>query len=270
MQRLQAIQESAVLEAEILLAFTLKKPRSYLRTWPQRTLEKKALKQYQQYIERRFQGEPIAYIIGSWEFWSLDLKVTPATLIPRPETERLVELALEKLPNHCSCKIADLGTGSGAIALAIAKERPLCQIIATDISPRAIEIATINRNTHKLNNVEFIQSNWFEALQESKDFDLIVSNPPYIASNDPHLLQGDLPFEPSAALVSSSKGLHDIHQIVTTSRSHLKPGGWLLLEHGYNQGKTAGQLLKENGYDSIQCVSDYAQNERVSMGRVPA
>jgi len=149
-QRLQSTQDAAQLEAEILLAFSLKKPRSYLRAWPQNRLEEKQLNQYQQYIDRRAQGEPIAYITGSREFWSLELSVTPATLIPRPETERLIELALEKLPDNRQYKIADLGTGSGAIAVALAKERPLCHIIATDISTQALDVAEINRATHKL------------------------------------------------------------------------------------------------------------------------
>jgi len=267
-QRLRATQDAAQLEAEILLAFTLEKPRSYLRAWPQSKLEESQQSQYLQLIERRVKGEPIAYIIGTREFWSLDLKVTPATLIPRPETERLVELALEKIPNNTPRRIADLGTGSGAIALAIAKERPLCQITATDASPQAIEIAKINRDTHKLSNVQFVQSHWFYAFQETDKFDLIVSNPPYVAIEDPHLQQGDLTFEPSTALVSGPDGLDDIRQIVASSATHLTPGGWLLLEHGYDQGKAVTQLLKENGFNSIECIADYAQNERVSMGKV--
>ncbi len=190
--RLQATQDAAQLEAEILLAFTLEKSRSYLRAWPEHKLEETQQSQYLQLIERRVKGEPIAYIIGSREFWSLDLKVTPATLIPRPETERLVELALEIIPDNAPCKIADLGTGSGAIALAIAKERPSCHIIATDASPQAIEIAKTNSERHKLINVEFMQSHWFDACKKTDKFDLIVSNPPYVAMNDPHLQQGDL------------------------------------------------------------------------------
>lgn len=265
---LHVTQDAAQLEAEILLAFTLNKPRSYLRAWPQNRLEKWHLNRYRQYIERRAHGEPIAYILGSREFWSLELKVTPDTLIPRPETERLVELALEKIPNNSRYNLADLGTGSGAIALALAKERPLCHIIATDASPQAIDVAKFNRNRHTLTNVKLIQSHWFDQLKDMQNFDIIVSNPPYIASDDPHLQQGDLPYEPMNALVSGPEGLNDIHQIITGSAAHLIPGGWLLLEHGYDQGQAVRQLLNKHGYDEIQCIADYAHNERVSMGRL--
>jgi release factor glutamine methyltransferase len=257
---------SAKLEAEILLAYVLKKPRSFLHTWPERSLESSFLDQYQTLVQRRCQGEPIAYITGQREFWGLSLTVSPATLIPRPETERLVEIALEKIPTDESCLIADLGTGSGALAFALASERPLCQIIGTDISAAALAVAKENGQRLNLTNVSFIQGRWFEPLKD-RQFDLVVANPPYVASNDPHLQEGDLRFEPRQALSAGPDGLEAIREIIASAKTHLKPGAWLMLEHGYDQGDSVITLFEENGFSHVFCHRDYAARERATEGQ---
>ncbi|WP_455210954.1 peptide chain release factor N(5)-glutamine methyltransferase [Kaarinaea lacus] len=264
---LKSHNDSAALEAEILLCHCLKKNRAYLRTWPEKPLDAEVLAQYQQLLSRRQQGEPIAYITGYKEFWDLNLRVSPEVLIPRPETEHLVELALEKIPADATWHIADLGTGSGAIALAIAKERPHCRITATDQSVASLEVAKDNANANNIQNVRFCHSSWFEALAEER-FNVIVSNPPYVSDHDPHLQQGDLRFEPQRALSSGPNGLDDIEHIIRHAGAHLIPPGWLLLEHGYQQGNAVMALLQNHGFCEVQCHSDYAQLERVSVGRL--
>ena len=263
---LRPTQEAAALEAEILLGYCLQKNRAYLRTWPEIHLNIIVSTQYQQLLLRRQQGEPIAYLTGHKEFWDLRLRVTPAVLIPRPETEHLVELALERIPSDAQWQIADLGTGSGAIALAIAKERPRCQITAIDVSADAIEIARQNAVQNQILNLSFQIGSWFEALT-NKRFDVIAANPPYIAENDPHLHQGDLRFEPSRALSAKANGLEDLRHIVSHAPRYLIGPGWLLLEHGYQQGDAVTTLLKEHGFSQVRCHADYAQLERVSLGR---
>jgi release factor glutamine methyltransferase len=264
---LQPHHESAALEAEILLCHCLNKSRAYLRTWPEKPLNKEVLAQYQQLLARRQQGEPIAYITGYKEFWDLRLHVTPEVLIPRPETEHLVELVLEKIPADAAWHIADLGTGSGAIALAVARERPRCRITATDQSSASLAVAKDNALHNNIHNVRFRESYWFEAL-ENECFHMVVSNPPYVAENDPHLKQGDLRFEPVSALSSGPQGLDDIEHIIRHAGAYLTAPGWLLLEHGYQQGDAVVQLLRNNGFKDVQCHSDYAQLERVSAGRL--
>ena len=263
--KLQATHTAAPLEAEMLLAYVIAKPRSFLRTWPQTLLTSSQWEQYHQLTTRRLKGEPIAYLIGEREFWSMKLTVTPATLIPRPETERLVELALAKIPPHANWQIADLGTGSGAIALAIAKERPGCQISACDKSQQALNIAISNAHRHNIKNIQWLHSHWFEGLG-AQQFDVVVANPPYIAVDDPHLSQGDLRFEPISALTSGQQGLDDIIEIVTQSRKYIKAGGWLLIEHGFNQGEQVASLLTANHFEAVECVSDYGARERVTLG----
>ncbi len=265
-EQLKFHHDSAALEAEILLCHCLEKNRAYLRTWPEKPLDAEVLVQYQQLLARRQRGEPIAYITGYKEFWDLRLRVTPDVLIPRPETEHLVELALEKIPNDVAWHIADLGTGSGAIALAIAKERPQCQITATDQSAASLAVAKDNAIHNNIRNVSFRESFWFEAL-EDECFNVVVANPPYVAENDPHLQQGDLRFEPQSALSSGPQGLDDIKHIIQRAGVHLIDPGWLLLEHGYQQGSAVTELLRNNGFAEVQCHSDYAQLERVSLGR---
>ena len=255
------------LDAELLLLHVVQKSRSWLLTHADDVLDPDARTAYASLIERRANGEPVAYITGQRGFWSLDLEVTPATLIPRPETELLVELALQRLPDDVACGVADLGTGSGAIALAIANERPYAQVIATDASADALAVARRNAQHHAIGNVAFVQGDWLAPLA-GQQFDLIVSNPPYIEAEDPHLAQGDLRFEPASALASGPDGLDDIRRIVHDAHAHLRAGGWLLFEHGWNQGDASRALLREAGYAEVFTACDLEQRDRVSGGRL--
>lgn len=253
-------------DAEVLLAYALSKPRSWLIAHADDVLSPDHAAAYALLIEQREAGEPIAYITGRRGFWSLDLEVTPATLIPRPETELLVELALERLPMDQSCRVLDLGTGSGAIALAIARERSMAKITAIDASSDALVVAQHNAHHHHVENVSFIQGDWFAPLGDER-FDVIVSNPPYIESGDPHLQQGDLRFEPMNALASGVDGLDDIRRIIRDAGLHLMPGGWLLFEHGWKQGDASRALLRDAGFVELSTVHDLEQRDRVSLGR---
>ena len=267
----QSQQDAAKLEAEILLAFILNKPRSHLYTWPEQEISASQQSQYNSLLRRRCSGEPIAYMTGEREFWGLTLKVSPATLIPRPETERLVEIALSYIPDSEAVRVADLGTGSGAIALAIASERPKASIVATDISDAALEVAQENQSILGLSRVRFYQGHWFDALgdqgETSEQFNFIVANPPYIAEGDPHLVQGDLRFEPALALSSGSDGLHDLRTIIQNATQYLAKGAYLLLEHGYDQASAISDLFEKSGYSDVQCYSDYGDRERATIGR---
>lgn len=256
------------LEAEVLLSHVLSKPRSWLIAHAGDALEDAQVRAYDALVQRRRQGEPVAYITGHRGFWSLDLQVTPATLIPRPETELLVELALERLPKGQRARVADLGTGSGAIALAIARERPDAQVTATDASAEALAVAQRNAAAHRIANVGFAHGDWLSPLAGQR-FNVIVSNPPYIEAGDPHLAQGDLRFEPASALASGADGLDDIRRIVTQSRQHLLPGGWLLMEHGWNQGPGVREWLGLAGYHDVFTTQDLEQRDRVTGGRWP-
>jgi release factor glutamine methyltransferase len=256
-------------EAELLLLHVVKQPRSWLFTHADDDLDMDVQTAYAELLERRARGEPVAYITGARGFWSLDLEVTPATLIPRPETELLVELALERLPRNASCAVADLGTGSGAVALALASELPLCRVTATDASAAALEVARRNAARLGIDNVTFVQGDWMAPLGDAR-FELIVSNPPYIESDDAHLARGDLRFVPATALASGRDGLDDIRRIVATAREHLAPGGWLLFEHGWNQGEAARALLHQAGNDDVFTAQDLEQRDRVSGARNPA
>jgi release factor glutamine methyltransferase len=220
---------------------------------------------FQHLIERRARGEPVAYLTGTRGFHAIELCVTPSVLIPRAETEVLVDLALQCIPVDADCRVADLGTGSGAIALAIAHARPQARVIATDISEAALEVARGNAERLRIGNVEFRQGDWYAGLGDER-FDVIVSNPPYIAEGDPHLHEGDLRFEPAAALASGADGLDAIRVIV---RAHLRNGGWLLLEHGFDQGADVRDLLLDHGYAEVFTRHDLEGRERVSGGRAP-
>ncbi len=264
--QLQVSSESARADAEILLAHCLQKSRTYLFTWPEKELEPAVEAQFKQLLALRCNGVPVAYLTGYREFWTLNLRVTAATLIPRPETELLVEAALAKIPTNASCDVLDLGTGTGAIALAIASERPLAKIIAVDASTAALAIAAENVQTHGLSNVMLQHSDWFTALSAQR-FHLIVSNPPYIEQQDPHLQQGDVRFEPLTALASGEDGLEDIRHIVAHAPARLHAGGWLLLEHGYNQGQAVTNLLQQRGFQQVHCLPDLAGNDRISLGQ---
>lgn len=256
---------TADLDAQLLLAKVLGKSPTYLRTWPERELDAGQLARYEKLIARRRQGEPVAYLLGQQGFWSLDLQVSPATLIPRADTERLVELALELGPAG-DAQVLDLGTGTGAIALALASERPDWQVLGCDTVVQAVELAEHNRQVHKLANARFMQSDWFAALTPEA-FDLIVSNPPYIAAADPHLTQGDVRFEPASALVSGVDGLDAIRHIVELAPGHLQASGWLLIEHGWDQSTAVRLLLQQRGFASVQSWQDLAGHERVSGGQ---
>ena len=261
--------ESAMFESELLLAHALEKNRTYLHTWPERELSEAQLTRFTHLIERRLQGEPAAYITGEREFWSLPLEVTPDTLIPRPETELLVELALEQIPADQRFNIADLGTGSGAIALALASERPLSDIHAVDFSADALAVAERNRSRHALNNVTLHCGSWLAPLTEQR-LQVIVSNPPYIREDDRHLNEGDLPFEPRSALVAMDKGLDDIRTIIDHSRAQLTDDGWLLIEHGYDQSNDVAQLFEQHGYHNITPHHDLSGQPRVVVGQYRA
>jgi release factor glutamine methyltransferase len=266
---LAAVTEEPRLEAEILLVQVLGKSRTWLRAWPEKPVEAAQEQQYQALLARRLAGEPIAYILGAREFWSREFLVTPAVLIPRPDTELLVELALALLPQSQPARVADLGTGSGAIAVSIALERPQVQVIAADFSTEALAVARSNAQRLGAANVQCCLSDWLDGLPP-QPFDLILSNPPYIAENDPHLQQGDLRFEPASALVSGPDGLDDLRRIAAAARSRLLPGGWLLLEHGYDQAAAVRHCLHTLGYLKVASHRDLAGQERTTLGQTPA
>lgn len=253
-------------DAEILLAHALEKNRSWLFAHATDPVTDDAHVSFRTLLQRRTEGEPVAYLTGRQGFWTLDLEVGPATLIPRPETELLVELALARIPVDEAMRVADLGTGSGAIALSIAKERPAAQVIATDASAAALEVARRNAVSNGIANIEFRSGDWFEPLQGER-FDIIVSNPPYIADGDPHLDKGDLRFEPTMALSCGPDGLDAIRKIVGSASAHLDTGGWLLLEHGWDQGEAVRGLLNVAGCIDVETARDLEGRDRVSLGR---
>ena len=255
-------------DAELLLLHVLARPRSWVFAHADEPVDAATTARFQALLERRVQGEPVAYLTGSRGFWTLELAVTPATLVPRPETELLVELALARLPADADARVADLGTGSGAIALAIAKERARARMVAIDASPDALEVARGNAHRNGIGNVAFREGSWLAPLA-GETFDLIASNPPYIAAGDPHLAQGDLRFEPAMALASGVDGLDDIRTIVAAAPAHLRPGGWLLLEHGRDQGEAVRALLQAAGFIDVATERDLEGRERVTLGRKP-
>lgn len=262
---LSCVSESSQLDAEVLLGHCLDKTRSFLKAWPEHRPSSAQIIRYQQLIEQRRLGQPIAYLTGKREFWSREFKVSPDVLIPRPDTELLIELSLDLLPVGTPTKIIDLGTGSGILAITLAAERALTNVIATDISPAALKIAQKNAEQLHVKNVRFLSSHWFDAVTEV-DFDLVISNPPYIASKDSHLQQGDVRFEPKSALVSEEEGLKDIRLIAEQARAHLKDNGHLLVEHGYNQEAEVQAIFKTLNYRHVATHSDLSGNPRVTSG----
>lgn len=264
--QLQA-SESPRRDAEILLGFVTGKARTFILAFGETPLTGEQQEQLAGLLARRVRGEPVAHLIGEREFWSLPLFVSPATLIPRPDTECLVEQALARLP-AAPCRILDLGTGTGAIALALASERPDCQVTAVDLIPDAVALAQRNAEHLGIRNIEIVQSRWFSAL-EGQTFSLIVSNPPYIDAQDPHLAQGDVRFEPLSALVAADNGLADLHTLIKEAPSYLLPQGWLLLEHGWQQGAAVREIFARYGWQQVETCRDYGDNERLTLGRRP-
>ncbi|MCF7201881.1 peptide chain release factor N(5)-glutamine methyltransferase [Pseudomonas oligotrophica] len=257
---------SARLDTEWLLAAALGKPASYLRTWPEREVPADSAERFAAMLARRRAGEPVAYILGRQGFWSLELEVAPHTLIPRPDTELLVETALQLLPGT-PADILDLGTGTGAIALALASERPHWRVLGVDRIAEAVALAERNRARLQLANAAFRQSHWYQALAGER-FALILSNPPYIAASDPHLAEGDVRFEPPSALVAGADGLDDIRTIIAGAAPHLTRPGWLLLEHGFDQADAVRRLLAAAGFVEVHSRTDLGGHERISLGRL--
>ncbi|WP_336277557.1 peptide chain release factor N(5)-glutamine methyltransferase [Cronobacter dublinensis] len=257
--------ESPRRDAEILLGFVTGRTRTFILAFGETLLADDELTRLDALLARRVQGEPVAYLTGQREFWSLPLEVSAATLIPRPDTECLVEQALARLP-AAPCRILDLGTGTGAIALALACERPDCQVTALEVVPEAVALARRNAQRLGIDNVTVLQSHWFSALTDAR-FSLIVSNPPYIDGDDPHLTQGDVRFEPKSALVAPDAGLADLDAIITGARRFLENDGWLLVEHGWRQGGAVRELFTRAGYHGVETCRDYGGNERLTLGQ---
>jgi release factor glutamine methyltransferase len=268
-QTLQLPKIEARIEVQILLNSILPQAtRAWLIAHENDALEANIHADFQALLNRRLKGEPIAHIIGHREFYGMVLQVTTDTLIPRPDTETLVEAALSRIPENRNVSVLDLGTGTGAIALAIANHRPQAEVIAVDASKKALAVAKNNAQRLAINNVSFQVSNWYDALEDGR-FDLIVSNPPYIEQDDAHLQQGDLRFEPLSALASGEDGLDDIRHIIAHALIHLKPQGWLMLEHGYNQAESVSDLMADTGLVDIATIQDLGGNDRVTIGKNP-
>lgn len=263
---LKETSDTPILDAEVLLLDVLDKDRAYLRAWPDKELSEGQLSAYRTLVSQRQSGQPVAYLTGIREFWSLDFMVTSDVLIPRPETELLIELSLAIIPAGQAFKIIDLGTGSGNIAVTLGKERPNAEITATDISPAALQVAINNARSLGVDNIQFYLGHWFENIADGK-FNLIVSNPPYIAENDGHLQIGDLRFEPKIALAAGQQGLSDIRTIAETAIDRLEPEGYLIIEHGYNQKEEVNNLFHSLGYRNIQSHTDLSGQPRVTLGQ---
>lgn len=253
-------------DAEILLGFVTGKSRSWLIAFDDTVLTEAQRTQLDSLLARRARGEPVAHLVGEREFWSLPLRVNDATLIPRPDTELLVEQALTRLP-ATPAAILDMGTGTGAIALALASERPDCQVTGVDRIDAAVALARTNAQALNLTNTTFLLSHWFRSLPPQR-FALIVSNPPYIDASDSHLAQGDVRFEPRSALVADEAGLADLRTLIEQAPAWLLPGGWLLLEHGWQQGEAVAALMQQNGYQAVETLEDYGGNPRVTLGQL--
>ncbi|WP_404377211.1 peptide chain release factor N(5)-glutamine methyltransferase [Vreelandella aquamarina] len=270
-QRLQdAGSPSPRIDAEVLMAFVAGRSRTWLYTWGDRECPPWEHARFDALVAARAQGQPVAYLTGEREFWGLPLATSPNTLIPRPDTETLVEAALARAAAPAG-RLLDLGTGTGAIALAFASEKPGWQVVGADIRPEAVALATRNAQSLNITNATFLVSDWFSALappSSGSRFEIIVSNPPYIAADDPHLAQGDVRFEPRSALVAEADGMADLLHLITTAQAYLLPGGWLALEHGYRQAPRVRQALSQAGYLNVESVQDLGGHERVTLGRI--
>ena len=257
---------SAILDAQVLLTHVLRCNTAHLAAWPEKTLSDAQLADFQKLVKQRRQGVPVAHLTGSREFWSLDFSVDNSTLIPRPETETLVEYLLDNFGNREYLKLLDMGTGTGAIAISIATERPCWEIVASDISEQALELARQNCSRHDTSNVTLIHSDWFQNI-DTENFDIIISNPPYIASDDPHLSQGDVRFEPQSALSSGVTGMDDIEHLCSQAKNYLLQDGWLIVEHGYNQKQLVAECFVKNGYIEINQQQDLSGHTRMTAGK---
>ncbi len=264
--QLSPASDSAQLDTELLLCHSLNVDRTWLKTWPDHQPQSADIAQFERLFKRRLNGEPVAFIIGTQGFWSLELCVSPDTLIPRPETELLVEAALQ-LDLAANSQVLDLGTGTGAIALALAVEKPHWQVTGVDVQPKAVALAERNRQLHQLDNLSLYQSDWFSAIARTQaTFDLILSNPPYIEADDHHLFEGDVRFEPASALVSGADGLDDLRLVIGQSGGFLRQDGWLMVEHGYNQGAAVRELFNAAGFNAVETRVDYNQLDRITLG----
>jgi len=266
-ERIAACSESARLDAELLLAHCLDKPRSFLYSWPEQQLSEPCWHRYRQLVEMRLQPTPIAYLLGTREFYSMEFIATDAALVPRPETELLVELALILIPPAKPIRVCDLGTGTGIIAIALKKQRPSACVYATDLDPDCLALARENAVRHDA-TIEFIESDWYRQIPAHLNFDLIVSNPPYIAADHPFLKQGDLPAEPQIALTPGVTGLEAIQVIIGQARDYLVTGGHLILEHGYDQQAMVAHLFESHGFEEIHCATDYSDLPRTSVAKL--
>ncbi|SEF91955.1 peptide chain release factor N(5)-glutamine methyltransferase [Nitrosomonas ureae] len=262
-----AYSEINGIDAILLLRHVLSVNHAFLLTHPDQALTVQQFEKFSSLVQQRIEGLPVAYLIGERAFFDLTFKVTDAVLIPRPETELLVEWALELIPSQKSCKVLDLGTGSGVIGITIAKHRPQAQVIAVDLSPAAIDVCQSNVEILEVANLNTIRGNWFDELSGEK-YDLIVSNPPYVAEGDPHLQQGDLRFEPEMALSAGEHGMACITHIINAAPGYLREEGWLLLEHGYDQAEACRQLLRDMDFSNICSYPDLAGIMRVSGGQL--
>ncbi|TYL48638.1 peptide chain release factor N(5)-glutamine methyltransferase [Marinomonas sp. IMCC 4694] len=266
-ERLVFVSETAQLDAQLLLAHVLSVSTSYFYTWPEKVISDDMLVAFNQLLDRRAQGEPVAYLLGHQAFWSLDLEVSTFTLIPRPDTEKLVEVALSVLDTGKVSRILDLGAGTGAIALSLASEQPKSTVIGVDLIEAAVALAQRNAVRNNIRNATFVQSSWFDALHGQALFDLIVSNPPYIDPDDEHLSQGDMRFEPRSALVAERHGLADIEHIVATAPTFMKVGAYLMFEHGYDQASAVRECLTTAGFTQVTNFQDLGGNDRVTIGQ---
>lgn len=270
-KRLQAAGSSSPrVDAEMLLGHATGHNRTWLYTWGDRECPTWEHARFDALIASRVQGVPVAYLTGAREFWGLALATSPETLIPRPDTETLVEVALQRVTSKTG-RLLDLGTGTGAIALAFASEQAGWQVVGVDVRPEAVKLASRNAQQLGIANARFLHSDWFGAFNrhdQTERFDIIVSNPPYIAADDPHLSQGDVRFEPFSALVAADDGMADLLYLVSTARHFLNDAGWLALEHGYNQATAVRQALSEAGYQSVESVQDVGGHERVTLGHL--
>lgn len=267
-RRFESMSDSPRLDAELLLAHCLEKPRSYLYSWPAEILGDDCWQCFQALVEKRLRPTPVAYLLGRREFYSLEYAASPAALVPRPETELLVDLALAHIPPRQALRVCDLGTGSGIVAITLKKRRPQSQLVATDIDPECLALARQNAAHHDV-EIDFVESDWYRGLPAQAGFDLIVSNPPYVASGHPFIFQGDLPAEPQLALTPGPSGLEALEIIIGGAPEYLRAGGRLIVEHGYDQQAPVRRLLRAAGFGEIRCESDHNDLPRASHGRLP-